>query len=105
MKLDYGGGKGTWSLPNGGTVILEQRSIGGGGTVAHRGTLLGSESTYMEDATKSAGIVCEIAGIDPLIDYHWNPGQILPHFYVQNIFLAPKLTKLHYLKEIASDFI
>ena len=52
------------------------------------GILLGSESTYMKEAQKSAGIVCKIAGIDPFIDYHCNPGQILPHFYVKNIFLA-----------------
>ena len=69
--------------------------IGGGGcTVAHHGTLLGSESTYMKEAPKSAGIVCKTAGIDPLIDYHCNPGQILPHFYVKNIFLAQILAKL-----------
>ena len=53
-------------------------------TVALDGTLLGSESTYMKEASKSAGIVCKIAGLDPLIDYHCNPSQILPHFYVNN---------------------
>ena len=63
-------------------------------TVAYYGTLLGSESTYMKEAPKSAGIVCNIAGIDPLIDLHCNPGQILPHFYVKNIFLAQILAEL-----------
>ena len=56
-------------------------------TVAHHGTLLGSESTYMKEAPKSIGI-------DPLIDYHCNPSQILPHFYVKNIFLDQILAKL-----------
>ena len=34
-------------------------------TVAHHGTLLGPESTYMKEAPKSAGIVCKIAVIEP----------------------------------------
>ena len=54
----------------------------GGGTVAHHGTQLGSESTYMKEAPRSFGIVCKIAGIDPFIDYHCNPCQILPHFFI-----------------------
>ena len=37
---------------------------------------------------KSADIVCKIAGINPSIDYHCNPGQIEPHYYVKSIFLA-----------------
>ena len=42
---------------------LVQKSGVGGGTVAHHGTLLGSESTYMKEATKSAEIVYKIAVI------------------------------------------
>ena len=37
------------------------------------------ESSYMKEAPKSSSIVCKIAGIDPLFDYHNNTGQILPH--------------------------
>ena len=50
--------------------------------VPHQGTLLGSEFTYMKEAPKSAGIVCQIAGIDP----HCNISQILPHPYVKKNF-------------------
>ena len=52
--------------------------------------------TYMKEAPKSAGIVCKITGIDPLIIYHWNPGQILSHFYEKNIFLAQILPELEH---------
>ena len=38
----------------------------------HHSTLLVSESTYMKVAPKSTGIVCKIAGIYPLIDFHCN---------------------------------
>ena len=41
--------------------------------------------------------LCEkIAGMDPFIEYHYNPGQILPHFYVKNIFLAQILAELEH---------
>ena len=66
-------------------------------TLAHHSSLLGLESTYMKEAPKSAGIVCKIAGIDPLIDYNCNPGQILPNFYVKNIFQAQILAELEHL--------
>ena len=64
------------------------------GTVAHHGSLLGLESTYMKEAPKSAGIVCKIASIDLFIDNH--PGETLPHFYVKNIFLAQILAEFHW---------
>ena len=47
----------------------------------------------------------KIAGIYPLIDYQFNPGQILPHFYVKNTFLAQKLTKLEHFKEIPEKLV
>ena len=34
-----------------------------------------------------------------LFDHHWNPCQMLPPLYVQNIILAQKLTKLQHFKE------
>ena len=40
--------------------------------------------------------MCKIAGIDPLINYHFNLGQIAPHFYVKNIFLAEILAELEH---------
>ena len=49
----------------------------------------------MKEAPKSAGIVCKI-GIDPVIDEHCNPGQILLNFYVKNIFLAQILAELEH---------
>ena len=52
------------------------------------------QCTYMKEAPKRTGIVCKLAGKDPLIDYHCNPGQILPHFYVKNIFIAKILAEL-----------
>ena len=36
--------------------------------------------------------------------YHSLSGEILPHFYVKNIFLAQKLTKLEQFKENLSKF-
>ena len=65
-------------------------SMGGCPTVAYHVTLLGSEGSYIKDAPRIAGIVCNItsivcniAGIDPFIEYHCKPGQILPHDMVQ----------------------
>ena len=37
--------------------------------IAHHGTQLGSEFTYMKEARETAGIVLKIAGIDSLMDY------------------------------------
>ena len=67
-----------------------------GGTGAHHYTLLGSESTYMKEAPKCVSVVRKIAGIDPIMDYHCKPGQILPHLYVKNIFLAKLLAELEH---------
>ena len=52
----------------------------------------------MKEAPESGGIVCKIAGVDPLIDKHSNPGRILPHFYVKNIFLAQILAVLDHFQ-------
>ena len=48
----------------------------------------------MKEAPKSVGVVQKIAGIDLIIDYHCKSGQILPHFYVKNIFIAQVLAVL-----------
>ena len=66
------------------------------GTVAYHITLLGSEGSYIKEAPRIAGIVCKIAGMDPFIEYHCNPNQILPHFYEKNIFLAQILAELEH---------
>ena len=55
------------------------------------------EGSFTKEAPRIAGIVCEIAGMDPSIEYHCNPGQILPHFYVKNIFLAQILAELEHI--------
>ena len=56
---------------------------------------MGSDASYL----------CKLTGMNPLIDQHCNPGQILSHIYVKNIFLALKLTKfqgLHSWGPVAS---
>ena len=55
--------------------------------------------------TKSCQNMLEIAGKASQTHYHSNSGEILPHFYVKNTFLAQKLTKLEHFKEITENFI
>ena len=42
----------------------------------------------------------EVAGQASQTHYHSISGEILPHFYVKNTFLAQKLKKLEHFKEI-----
>ena len=54
---------------------------------------------------KSCQNMLEVAGQTSQTHYHQIFGQILPHFYVKNTFLAQKLTKLEQFKEITENFI
>ena len=47
----------------------------------------------------------EVAGQASQTHYHSISGEILPHFYVKNTFLAQKLTKLEHFKEIPENLI
>ena len=47
----------------------------------------------------------EVAGQASQTHYHSISGEILPHFYVKNTFLAQKLTKLEHFKEIPENFV
>ena len=47
----------------------------------------------------------EVAGQASQTHYHSISGEILPHFYVKNNFLAQKLTKLEHFKEIFENVI
>ena len=51
--------------------------------------------------TKSCRNMLEVAGQASQTHYHSISGEILPHFYVKNTFLAQKLTKLGSFKEIS----
>ena len=46
----------------------------------------------------------EVAGQASQTHYHSISGEILPHFYVKNTFLAQKLTKLEHFEVIPKDF-
>ena len=47
----------------------------------------------------------EVAGQASQTHYHSISGEILPHFYVKNTFLAHKPTKLDHFKEIPENLI
>ena len=47
----------------------------------------------------------EVAGQVSQTHYHSISGDILPHFYVKNTFLAQKQTKLEHFKEIPEHLI
>ena len=47
----------------------------------------------------------EVAGQTSQTHHHAIFGEILPHFYVNNTFLAQKLTKLEHFKEFPDNFI
>ena len=68
-----------------------------GGTVALHVTVIGSEASYMKEASKMYGVMLKIAGLYPWIDSQYISGKILPHFDVNNVFVTLKLRDLHYL--------
>ena len=47
----------------------------------------------------------EVAGQATQTRCHSISGEILPHFYVKNTFLAQKMTKLEYFEEIPENVI
>ena len=47
----------------------------------------------------------EVAGQASQTHYHSIAGEILPHLYIKNIFLAQKLKKLKHFKEIHENVI
>ena len=47
----------------------------------------------------------EVAGQATQTHNHSISGEILPHFYVKNTFLAQKLTKLEHFKETHENLI
>ena len=55
--------------------------------------------------TKRCWNMLEVAGQAYQTHYHSISCEILPHFYVKNIFLAQKLTKLEHFKEIPENLI
>ena len=60
-------------------------------------TVIGSEASYMKEASKMYGVMLKIAGLYPWIDSQYISGKILPHFDVNNVFVTLKLRDLHYL--------
>ena len=77
---------------------------GKGGTVAHHVTLIGSLASYIKEGTSFASVMLIFAGLVPIKHNHWNPGQILPHFYVRNILVALKLRDLQ-ISLMFTDFL
>jgi hypothetical protein len=72
--------------------------------VAHYVTLIGSEVSYIKEATSFAGAILIISGLLHIKHNHCNPGQILPHFYVRNILVALKVRDLQ-ISLMLTDFL
>ena len=70
------------------------KNLGDPPTVAHHVPLIGSVASYIKEDTSFAGVMLIFAGLVPNKHNHWNPGQILPHFYVRHILVALKLRDL-----------
>ena len=91
------------------TVVRYDKTIGiGYAKVRQGGGTLGSDRPLQlvgVKITKSCRNMLEVAGQTSQTHYRSNSGEILPHFYVNNTFLAQKLTKLEHFKEIAENFI
>ena len=90
-------GNGTFVLPLRLATNFNLGVVGGAGTVACHVTILGSDGNhgnYITEAPIIASVVFKTAGMDPFIEPLCNPGQILHHLYVKNIFLAQILAEL-----------
>jgi hypothetical protein len=73
-------------------------------TVAHQVTLIGSVASYINEDTSFAGVMLIFASLLPIKHNHWNPGQMLPHFYVRNILEALQLRDLQ-ISPMFTDFL
>ena len=72
------------------------------------GDILGSDvplQLVVVKITKRCRNMIEVAKQASQTHYHSVAGEILPHLYVKNIFLAQKLTKWHLFKEIYAQNI